>query len=743
MADNTQQFDPSIVALMHGLKMQEGAISGTSTNYNLKGKSGEMGAYQWLPATWQSDAKQYLGDPNAQMTPDNQNKVAYNKIKALKDAGKSPADIASLWNTGGDVARANQVGSGTNTSGAQYDAPAYVNNVIKYAKDYAAKNKKPSSFQGVMAPKKETPLAPRTSFQGMMSPSSIGGESTPSTGSNTQFAPGTFAPKNVISDVVGAASDTVKAVAGSEAAAGQDIAGATPDWLAKALGGTSATQLVDAYSKLTQSDQDTFSKIIQLRKQEKAEGKSTTQIDKMIKGYQFMDGKSVADVFPALNKSNEEVLGDALGVTLDLITAGAGGGEGSSFALTSAKDAKEAALADKGASLTKRIVTGASKGAALGAGFGLSGGMQQNEAPKDLALSAVVGGVGGAAVGGATDALLGKKPVDEQLFKDTEPPLKPKAQIDVYKRAGQEGGATIEGGTGKRIPTAKDKEIVDSVRNIPGFKPGDTAIAQNSAINKEVTRVSNEEIIPTLQKADKEGTPLNFQDVRDYVKNNSKPPAGYNGTIKQWQKVQETGLEAAANYLRKNGMDRTTLWEARKIADQTITKEFGSAAFSLEQKGNAKLASISFRNALQGYLVDSIGTKDMATSNKIDEFLNTARQKGINIDDRAAVKKELQAFYGVSNISDAEINQAQFAAQMEDVSNKLEARDRIAARGAKSKEIGSTRTSRFIKNNPIKAKILKKAATVGAGAGLGAVIGNKAGNQTAGEIVGAALGGSV
>lgn len=151
MADPTQQFDPAVVALMHGIKTQEGAISGGKTNYNLQGKSGETGAYQWLPDTWKKDAQQYIGDASAEMTPENQNKVAYNKLKALKDQGKNPQEILSLWNSG----RTNPTGnSGVNSQGQSFDTPSYVNGAYAAAKKYAEANKKTG---GVISPT-STPL---------------------------------------------------------------------------------------------------------------------------------------------------------------------------------------------------------------------------------------------------------------------------------------------------------------------------------------------------------------------------------------------------------------------------------------------------------------------------------------------------------------------------------------------------------------------------------------------------------
>lgn len=93
-------------------------------NFNARGASGESGAYQWMPDTWKSHAKTVLGDANAQMTPSNQNAVAYSIIKRDKDAGLNPAQIAAKWNSGSPQGWESK--RGVNDKGVAYDVPAYV-----------------------------------------------------------------------------------------------------------------------------------------------------------------------------------------------------------------------------------------------------------------------------------------------------------------------------------------------------------------------------------------------------------------------------------------------------------------------------------------------------------------------------------------------------------------------------------------------------------------------------------------
>lgn len=116
-----EQIDPSIVNLAKAIGQSE-----SGGKYDAKGKSGEYGAYQFTKPTWTAWATKFLGDGNAEMTPENQDKVAYSQIKEWGSQGYKPAQIASLWNSGKPDWEGNV---GTNKFGVKYDTPAYVKSV--------------------------------------------------------------------------------------------------------------------------------------------------------------------------------------------------------------------------------------------------------------------------------------------------------------------------------------------------------------------------------------------------------------------------------------------------------------------------------------------------------------------------------------------------------------------------------------------------------------------------------------
>ncbi len=121
-----QTLDPSAINLSKAIRQVE-----TGGNANATGKSGEWGAYQFTQPTWESLNKQFgtnyqFGNANIEQ----QNELAYKKVKQLKDQGYNPAEISSWWNSGDPTAYLSNL-KGTNKYGVKYDVPAYVASVQK------------------------------------------------------------------------------------------------------------------------------------------------------------------------------------------------------------------------------------------------------------------------------------------------------------------------------------------------------------------------------------------------------------------------------------------------------------------------------------------------------------------------------------------------------------------------------------------------------------------------------------
>lgn len=132
-SSGTVSLDPSVVALAQAIRQTE-----SQGNFNAVGDNGtSKGAYQWQTPTWQAQAKEFLGDPNAEMTPANQNAVAYARISQLKNQGLNPAEIAATWNSGSAKGWENKIGTTIiNGKPIAYNVPAYVKKVTDFYQQF-------------------------------------------------------------------------------------------------------------------------------------------------------------------------------------------------------------------------------------------------------------------------------------------------------------------------------------------------------------------------------------------------------------------------------------------------------------------------------------------------------------------------------------------------------------------------------------------------------------------------------
>jgi len=119
------QYNLEYVALTRAMKQVE-----SGGDYQARGASGEFGAYQYMPATWKNYAGKYLGNSGADISPQNQDKVAYSFVEEKAKQGATPAQIVSMWNAGEGRPNAYQNNVGVNSQGVRYDTPAHVKKVL-------------------------------------------------------------------------------------------------------------------------------------------------------------------------------------------------------------------------------------------------------------------------------------------------------------------------------------------------------------------------------------------------------------------------------------------------------------------------------------------------------------------------------------------------------------------------------------------------------------------------------------
>lgn len=98
-------------------------------NYQARGGSGEFGAYQFMPATWNAWLKKYApaaGNVPLDQAPQKlQDFVAVRRIQDLLNKGYTVRQIALIWNGGEPIAK-----KGVNRFGVNYDSGAYADGVV-------------------------------------------------------------------------------------------------------------------------------------------------------------------------------------------------------------------------------------------------------------------------------------------------------------------------------------------------------------------------------------------------------------------------------------------------------------------------------------------------------------------------------------------------------------------------------------------------------------------------------------
>jgi hypothetical protein len=92
-------------------------------NYNARGLSGEIGAYQIMPETWNRYCIRYFKEV-LEPTKENQDLIVVTVMEDLINRGYSIEQIAAIWNSGTHKNWETKIG--VNSYGAYYNVPAYV-----------------------------------------------------------------------------------------------------------------------------------------------------------------------------------------------------------------------------------------------------------------------------------------------------------------------------------------------------------------------------------------------------------------------------------------------------------------------------------------------------------------------------------------------------------------------------------------------------------------------------------------
>lgn len=243
------------------------------------------------------------------------------------------------------------------------------------------------------------------------------------------------------------------ALTSSEQSFGQDIAGAASVVLPKSITGQ------DKLDEAQQTHQNTINTAIQGLHQAQQSGGDTQKWLNIIGQVTGQPVTTTADLYPALKKSNLQVVGDAAGTLLDILSAGSYG-EAAKGAKTGELLAKTEKVAQPVVKQTlgqtlKTIGVKTAERAGVGAGTGYAYDVSQNLQDGKMGTEAIKPGFG-TLLGGVVPTLIGGVQAGVAISKDSAPRfinslIKPKQADFSY---GKDPGRTVSemGITGNSLP---------------------------------------------------------------------------------------------------------------------------------------------------------------------------------------------------------------------------------------------------------------------------------------------------
>lgn len=297
----------------------------------------------------------------------------------------------------------------------------------------------------------------------------------------------------------------------------------------------------------------------------------------------------------------------------------------------------------------------------------------------------------------------------EPIVKAIMPKLTPKETQEAVA-----AGRTSEGMLGKVniTPQSNDYKVAQDISNVEGFNPSNTKArnirAVRSAVEKEATGLSDYLANNKVMS--------NFEDFRNYISNKVKPSSSLKGLDSDskaaqntYNKVRESLISSVEKHLKNTGntgsmTDMSEFWDARKGVDQQIEDELGAKTFDSPQYKGAKAAAQDFRNAMNGFVSDSLSNPGtMSTLNTVNDFISESAARGISFDNVEDLESAVKEQLGVKSLPEDVAKAAYFRNSLGKMSNFYKAIDDMSTWAGK--EVGSNKIGRFVKAHPVAATV--------------------------------------
>lgn len=413
-----------------------------------------------------------------------------------------------------------------------------------------------------------------------------------------------------------------------------------------------------------------------------------------------------------INKTTGQVVGDVASGVMDVLPFVPGGAV-----------ADVAEQVGKGA-VKKAAVIGAKEGTAYGASQGLAGALQKKQTPvkaaESVAIGGVTGGVAGAALGGGAAKLSdiispSADSVAKKAASKLEDTTKAVSADYTPTKANKEGveNENPKGilGTIKRKYTEAEKSVAQTVSRIKGYKASDTFTKQLNTVKNGITDFAENTVKPFLKD-----NPVKFDagEMEKYINNNVKPTETFKDNPKadtQYQKVINRGIDVVEDAIKKmtgNKADPLTdfnhIWDAAKDFDTAAEKERIKTTEGSDGRLGIETAVQDFHRTLRNFIADSLSNSgDIESVNKMTDFLNTLKEKGIDVPNTQEAKELIEKQFGINKNKLSDIKSAFFKHAMQEFANMYDAADNLGIKSAK--ESGTNSIGRFAKTPKGKAAI--------------------------------------
>lgn len=330
-------------------------------------------------------------------------------------------------------------------------------------------------------------------------------------------------------------------------------------------------------------------------------------------------------------------------------------------------------------------------------------------------------------------AVTSSGPSDAELLNKIAPKLTPKETAEALNAGHATQAVSPKLGVVSPTDLSNYPGVKENLKNVREFLTGKTATEDLNSIKKGV--VSESEGIRNWGKTNE--VPFNHEDLINNIKQVEPRTDLLNAgkdAYSSYERAKKVGTDTFAKAMRasQKAVDAVTgkvnpaeMWDAAIKVDQKIKAELKDAIFDSPQYKGIKAAAMSTRNAIREYIVNAIKYPgQMEKFNKFKEFVNTAKQKGIDMGPEGEAL--LLEKFGIRSTPESEAAAKYWMEKMDKLHSMLDVSTNLSEKAVS--EASTNPVGRFLKTpkGKVVKNVLKGTAVIGglgaAGSGANAIV---------------------